>query len=475
MNIIINFFRIIVRTRIIIFIFIVLICLDSLIFFYYPKYQLAKDIHTQKKSITEYINIISESISDESEAGFLSNDRIISFLKINPRIKYIAIPDSNDTIIYPAELISLDQLNSLRFDEIVELNGQNALSLKIIPPLKYSYKFNQIYLGLNADGLLDNREEYFKTAFIVIGLSFILFWIFVILYFLDLYKPLNRARSNHINIENSGISKDNLIHEDGILQLKSHLIHRKRELKSINNILAATIKSQRNFIKVISHDLKAPLRNVSGLVDSIFRKYPDTLNKDVADRLSRIKKNVDKEREMISEILRNITSQKKILKYEKVDVNAIILSIIEDLEFEIQEKQINIKIKSGLPNVYSNKIILKHVFQNLLDNACKYFPKEGVNKIEITFTENSADHIFSVKDTGPGISKDVQKTLFHTYDYNQAANLVEDMDSGLGLELVSTFIEIINGKIWLESEIGEGSTFFISLSKLDDTKAGIFE
>ena len=307
------------------------------------------------------------------------------------------------------------------------------------------------------------------------ALSFILFWLFVTLYFLDLFRPLVKVQSNQLEIKNPNIRNDKIIHDDGIIQLKSRLINRKRELKSINNILAATIKSQRNFIKVISHDLKAPLRNVSGLVDSIYRKYSDSLNQDVVNRLSRIKKNVDKEREMISDILRNINSQKKILAYEKVDLNAIVLSIIEDLDFEIQEKNVEIEIKTKLPPVYSYRIILKHVFQNLIDNACKYFPKGGDNQIEITYTDNGSDHVFSVRDTGPGISKELQKTLFNSYDYNQSANVADDMDSGLGLELVSTFIEIINGKIWLESEIGEGSTFFISLNKLDDTKAGIFE
>ncbi|MEJ2544803.1 MAG: HAMP domain-containing sensor histidine kinase [Calditrichaceae bacterium] len=176
-----------------------------------------------------------------------------------------------------------------------------------------------------------------------------------------------------------------------------------------------------------------------------------------------------------ADILKNITNQKQILKYEKVDINEVVLSIIEDLHFDIQDKNIEINIKTKLPPIYSNRIILKHVFQNLLDNACKYFPKQGNNKIDILYSDNNSNYVFSIKDTGPGMSKELQKKLFNPSDFNQAVNTVEDVDSGLGLELVRTFIEIINGKIWLESEVGEGSTFFISLNKLDDTKAGIFE
>ncbi|MBN1408119.1 MAG: HAMP domain-containing histidine kinase [Calditrichaceae bacterium] len=452
-----------------------LLGLDSLINIYYPSYKTDQDIGTEKKSIEKYLIYISELIAEKNETDILTNDQVISYLIYNPDITYIVIPDSGKPVVHPANLFTEDQIKSLRCNEINELNGRNVLTLEIIPALKYNYEFNLIYIGINADDILEKKEEYFKTVFIIIISSVIVFLMIVFFYLIDLYKFITKLNSKHATFDNSVIKQNKMIHNDGINQLKSRLLHRKRELKSINNILAATIKSQRNFIKVISHDLKAPLRNVSGLVDSIFRKYPDKLNEDVANRLSRIKKNVDKEREMISDILRNITNQKGILKYEKVDINEIISSIFEDLDFDIQEKHIEINIQSKLPFVYSNRIILKHVFQNLLDNACKYFPEVGKNQIEITCIETNSDYTFSVKDTGPGIPKEVQKTLFHSYDLNQATGLVEDMDSGLGLELVSTFMEIINGKIWLESEIGEGTTFFISLTKLDDTKAGIFE
>ena len=475
MNIVINLLRIIFSARLIIFLFAVLLCLDGLVLFYYPKYRINQDIHSLKKSITEYFNVISELIADKNNNDSLSKDELISYLKYKPDIKYIAIPDSHKTIIFPANITSINQIKQLPIDKINKFDGQNILSIKIKPALIYNFGFTLVYIGINADKIIENRSERFKNAVIVIALSFFLFLLIVVLYFLDLYKPRVKIKSSHSRLITPKIKDDKIIHDDGILQLKSRLINRKRELKSINNILAATIKSQRNFIKVISHNLKAPLRNVSGLVDSIYRKYPDTLNPDVANRLSRIKKNVDKERKIISDIFINITNQKKILVYEKIDLNEIVSSIIEDLDFEIQDKNIDVNIKNKLPIVYTNRIILKHIFQNLLDNACKYFQKDGNNHIEITYIDNDSDHVFSVRDTGPGISKEIQKTLFHSYDYSQSANISDDMDSGLGLELVSTFIDIINGKIWLESEIGAGSTFFISLSKLDDTKTGMFE
>lgn len=468
--------RILIRTRSIIFLFIVLLCLDGWIFFYFPKYKFEQNVHSTKKSFTNYFDIISEIIDEHSGSDVIEVKQIISYLKFNPDFRYLVIPYSDKYIMYPAGLIPSDQIEALPVDAINDISEQQVLSLKLTPPLKYDYEFETYYLGLNAESIIENQKQNYKYVVLMIVLSLILFCLFVVLYFLDLYKPLVKLQMIHSNRKSLDFHHDESTRADkGILQLKSRLVNRKRQLKSVNNILAATIKSQRNFIKVISHDLKAPLRNVSGLVDSIHRKYPESLNPDISNRLTRIKKSVDNERQMISDILRNITSQKKILAYEKIDVQNIIDSILEDLDFEIRDKNIDIQIKNKLPPVYSNQIILKHVFQNLLDNACKYFPENGDNRIEIACKDNGSEHIFSVMDTGLGIPKELQKTLFHPFEYCQSLNMPDNIDSGLGLQLVSTFTEIINSKIWLESEVGKGSTFFISLNKLDDTKAGIFQ
>ncbi|MEJ2544804.1 MAG: hypothetical protein P8Y99_12125 [Calditrichaceae bacterium] len=260
MSTIVNLYHIIVRTRIMIFLFILILFLDALILFYYPQYKTEQDIQSQKRSIAKYLNITSEIIADKSDTNTLSNDQIISYLKYNSDIIYIIIPDSNASVIFPSGFIAVEQISSLRFNEIIELNGQNLVNIRIIPPLKYHFEFKEIFLGINAREILENKNEYYNFAFIVIAISFILLCIFIALYILDFYKFQNKVKSDHLKLDNLNISEDNILHENGILQLKSRLIHRKRELKSINNILAATITSQRNFIKVISHDLKAPLR-----------------------------------------------------------------------------------------------------------------------------------------------------------------------------------------------------------------------
>ena len=476
MNIISNLIRIVIRTRSIVFLFIVLLFLDGWIYFYYPQYKFEQDVQKVKKSFTNYFDFVSEIINEHSDSDVIIINQVISYLKYNPDFRYIAAPISEEQMVYPAGLIQFDQLEVLPINAVNHISEQQVLSFRLKPSLKYDYDFEIYYLGVSADIIVENLKQNYKDAILLILLSLFLFSFFIVLFFLDFYKPSGQLHALRLGIKYPTWQRDEFVKADkGIQQLNSRLVNRKRELKSVNNILAATIKSQRNFIKVISHDLKAPLRNVSGLVDSIQRKYSENLNSDITHRLERIKKNVDNERQMISDILRNITNQKKILTYEKVDVQNLIDSILDDLGFEIQDKNIDIKIEDKLPSVYSNQVILRHVFQNLLDNACNYFSKTGKNHINISCKINNSEYIFSVMDTGPGISKEMQKTLFHTSEFNQPINILDNPNSGLGLQLVSTFIEIINGKIWLNSEIGKGSTFYISLNKLDDTKAGIFQ
>ncbi|MEJ2053049.1 MAG: HAMP domain-containing sensor histidine kinase [Calditrichaceae bacterium] len=472
----INLFSEISGKRSPLFILIVLLCLDVFILFYYPEYKQSEQIRTIKASFTKQFNMISDIAGAADSAADNRYGRLISYLKYNPDLRFIAFPDSTKPQIYPDHFSSFDKIKSLQANSVNSIEGQRILALKIRPELRFNFPSDIFYAGLDANQIIVARGMADREAVIFIIISFFIFLTYMAFLSIDIIKASNQLALKKMARKQIKISGDDSDPVDwGILQLKSRLILRKKELKSINNILAATIKSQRNFIRVISHDLKAPLRNVSGLVDSIRRKYPGNLNTDIYNRLDRIKKNVDKEQLIISEVLKNISGHNKVLEYEKIDIHKIINSIIEDLDFEIQSKNIKIKIINDLPVVYSNHIVLKHVFQNLLDNACKYFPDEGDNRIEIGYREKNSEQIFSVMDTGPGIPREMQKTLFNTFEYSQSSSTQEIAEGGLGLQLVSTFVEIMNGNIWFESEIGKGSVFYVSLNKLDDTKAGIFQ
>lgn len=471
-----NIFQIIFKTRFVLFLFVFLVCLDSIIIVYLPKYRVNHHINIIRNSFADHFNVISDVINRQVDNDAIPIQKLISYLKFHPDLKYFGIANANDTVIYPPEFISMERIKAFSDKSITNIKGQQILSLKLIPDLKYQYDFKLYYAGLNADRIIDKQMQAKSEAVLFIIITILLFMIFTALYFLDMYKPLTKLDLWHSKSRLPDLYDDKtIINGNGVIDQKSRLVTRKKELKSINNILVATIKSQRNFIRVISHDLKAPLRNISGLVDSIYRKYPDNLNKDISDRLSRIKNNIDKEREIVSDILLNITSQKNILSYEKIDLQKIIESILDGLDFEIQHKNIEVIIKENLPIVYSNRIVLKHVFQNLLDNACKFFPENGFNRLEVGCIETDSNHVFSIKDTGPGIPPELQKTLNNTFEYSQSLSTVDNIDSGLGLQLVHTFLEIVNGKIWFESEVDKGSAFYVSLNKLDDTKAGIFQ
>ncbi len=115
----------------------------------------------------------------------------------------------------------------------------------------------------------------------------------------------------------------------------------------------------------------------------------------------------------------------------------------------------------GLPLNLKRILKFKQILYNLISNAIKFSPENGV--ITITASCNDEELQVSVKDTGKGISEYDQKKIFHPFVQADTFESKEQEGTGLGLSLVKKFVELHNGSIWLESEVGKGTTFFFSI------------
>lgn len=270
----------------------------------------------------------------------------------------------------------------------------------------------------------------------------------------DLEKLMLLANTVALHIENL----------DNLKNLERNVMQRTDELKTTNRLLSESIEEKDTMMKLVSHDLNAPLRNVIGLVESIERKMKDELSPDLQNRLSRIRKNVEKELNMIDEILTNFKSNEATELDQPVDMNMLINEILEDLSYELKRKNVKVKLGKNLATFYSNRIILKHIFLNLLDNACKYMPnrKRG-NKIEILYAQEEEFCTFQISDNGPGIPLEKQRYIFNAYTQGATS---PDMSGGkgLGLALVKNMVGKIGGEITLSSKDGKGSSFFIKFN-----------
>jgi signal transduction histidine kinase len=267
----------------------------------------------------------------------------------------------------------------------------------------------------------------------------------------DLEKLMLLANTVALHLENI----------DNLQKLERSVEQRTGELEITNKLLTDSIIEKDNMLKLVSHDLNAPLRNVIGLIESIERKYKKEINEDFSNRLLRIRKNVEKELHMIEEILTDFKSSENIGTKQRVDMVVLIASILDDLTFELKRKNIKITIDKNLPVLYSNEAILKHVFLNLIDNACKYMPlKKRGNKIQVSFTQENGFSVFQVTDNGPGIPPEKQNIVFDPYQ--RVNNLPHKNGSkGLGLALVKNMVGKLGGEISLSSREGKGTSFFI--------------
>jgi light-regulated signal transduction histidine kinase (bacteriophytochrome) len=152
----------------------------------------------------------------------------------------------------------------------------------------------------------------------------------------------------------------------------------------------------------------------------------------------------------------------KNISFEPTDCNKILKEAIADLDSSIKES--NAKITFAiLPILKGNDIKLKQLFQNLISNAIKFRKKNTTPEIEITVEEKDKEYLFAIKDNGIGIEEQYFKKLFIIFQ--RLNNATEYPGTGIGLATCKKIVDLHHGKIWIESKLGAGSTFYFTISK----------
>jgi len=241
-----------------------------------------------------------------------------------------------------------------------------------------------------------------------------------------------------------------------LLEHQDEIKKRSIELEQLNQV-------KDKFFSIISHDLRSPMNALAGILDLMDR---DKISPEEFKKLNQeLRIQFNHTKTLINNLLDWTLLQMDKLKiqFEKIDLNQLAESNIKLLT-SLHLKEIKI-INRVSPALYalgdSNMINL--VLRNLLTNAIKF--SEAGHVIEIGATEEELNYIVSVKDQGVGISPEVQKLLFEKTSGYSTRGTANEKGTGLGLILCKEFVERNGGKIWLESELGKGSTFFFTLKK----------
>ncbi len=246
------------------------------------------------------------------------------------------------------------------------------------------------------------------------------------------------------------------------LRLQRDLADRERGAKQQADLaeqLQSINQELRDFAYVVSHDLKAPLRGIRSLADWLLTDYQDKLDGTGQENLRLLSSRVDRMQHLIDGVLQYSRVGRTEQTTVPVDLSRVVPEIIENLA---APEHVSIHIEDDLPTVDADPTRITQIFQNLLSNAIKYMDKPQGN-ITVGCVEEEGFWRFSVSDNGPGIEAKDFERIFKLF---QTLTRRDDSEStGVGLTIAKKIVELYGGKIWVESEVGQGSTFFFTFPK----------
>lgn len=269
----------------------------------------------------------------------------------------------------------------------------------------------------------------------------------------------------------------------GVLGTYEDITDRKtfeQERESLLHALAAKNEEMESIIYITSHDLRSPLVNINGFgteLENSFRKVREfitddgidksalpelkmLLDQDIPESLEYIHASADKMDILLRALLTLSRLGRVELKITPINMSQLLDEICRSMQYQITESKVRIVIKE-LPDCMGDKGQVSQVFTNLLDNAIKYLSPERKGRIRITGKVLNNKCIYCVADNGIGIVREHQDKVFEIF--HRLAPLGTIQGEGIGLTAAQRILDRQNGRIWLESEIGKGTKFYIEL------------
>ncbi|NET41339.1 ATP-binding protein [Okeania sp. SIO2B3] len=253
---------------------------------------------------------------------------------------------------------------------------------------------------------------------------------------------------------------------EGAQELKSAilgiLMRKMAKLAEINLELEQSNSDLDSFNYIASHDLKEPLRGIHNYATFLMEDYGEIIEQDGRQKLETLVRLTQRMEDLINALLFLSRLGRQALHKAPINLNELIENVSEVIRMSKPNESIEIITMENLPIIYGDKILMEEVFSNLINNAVKY-NKKTHKTVEIGYkqTEESACLIY-VKDNGIGIREKHIETIFKLFKRLHGKDKFGG-GTGVGLTIVKKIIERHGGQIWLESNYGEGTTFYIKL------------
>lgn len=236
------------------------------------------------------------------------------------------------------------------------------------------------------------------------------------------------------------------------------------ELRVQSRRLEEKVREMDDFTHVVSHDLKEPLRGIEAFAGFLSEDYGDRLDEQGKRYVGFLKQSAVRMKDLIDDLLTLASLSRKAPALQPVDLNAVVSRVERDLEYSIGSTRAEVRTVGSLPTVIGDPTQLGELFKNLVSNAIKFNVSERP-VVTISATDDDGVARVAVTDNGIGIDPRYQDRIFDLFERLHPQEEFEG--TGAGLAICRKIVEGYGGKIWVESELGKGSAFVLTLLKTE--------
>lgn len=291
---------------------------------------------------------------------------------------------------------------------------------------------------------------------------------------LELYTTLQESTSKEMRqkqLIDMEIRYETKEKEKEIELLKSKMaiqeleLQHQKEIEEQNILLRNANDDLFQFTYAVSHDLKEPIRMIGSFAKLIHRQLNDHIDEDTQQFFDYVIGGADRMNKLVHGLLEYAKIGANQEDFVEIETNDVITDVLENLYFAIQDSNATINYDK-LPAFTTHRVLFTQLMQNIISNAIKFKKPEEDAVVDITYAEDETSYTFIIADNGIGIADEHLDTIFKIF--KRLHKKEEYEGTGLGLSVCKKIVNHLRGDIWLNSSVGEGTTFFIRLPKAID-------